>query len=125
MHASSVTHTGHSLRKPDAFGWCTPNLMARSQETGHRGHWKFPNLSWWYATFFGGVLIPAEIQASLKRIQEQASSINHLIAIGGDHTISLPLLRALHAKKGPVALIHFDAHVDTWSDNFGQVYAHG
>ena len=66
-----------------------------------------------------------EIQASLKLIEEQASLINHLIAIGGDHTISLPLLRAIHAKRGPVALIHFDAHVDTWNDNFGQAYAHG
>eukprot|EP00048_Salpingoeca_helianthica_P024100 m.29696 g.29696 ORF g.29696 m.29696 type:complete len:316 (+) comp9186_c0_seq2:2750-3697(+) len=66
-----------------------------------------------------------DIQGSLKLIEEQAAQFNHLIAIGGDHTVSLPLLRALHRKHGPVALIHFDAHVDTWSDNFGQKYAHG
>lgn len=66
-----------------------------------------------------------DIQASLKLIEEQAAAFNHLIAIGGDHTVSLPLLRALHRKHGPVALIHFDAHVDTWADNFGQKYAHG
>ncbi len=67
----------------------------------------------------------ADIQGSLKLIEEQAAQFNHLIAIGGDHTVSLPLLRALTRKTGPVALIHFDAHVDTWSDNFGQKYAHG
>src|SRR5262249_7581287 len=36
-----------------------------------------------------------------------------------------PLLRALAKKRGPSALIHFDAHVDTWPENFGQAYAHG
>lgn len=66
-----------------------------------------------------------DIQASLKKIQEQASALNHLIALGGDHSITLPLLRALHPKHGNIALIHFDAHVDTWEDNFGQAYAHG
>jgi agmatinase len=40
-----------------------------------------------------------------------------LMAIGGDHFISLPLLRAHVKKHGPLALIHFDAHTDTWEDN--------
>ena len=35
------------------------------------------------------------------------------------------MLRALARRKGPLALIHFDAHVDTWPDNFGQPYSHG
>lgn len=70
-------------------------------------------------------ILLGDIHESLKRIEDQASKLNHLIAIGGDHTVSLPLLRALHKKVGPVALIHFDAHVDTWADNFGQPYAHG
>jgi agmatinase len=66
-----------------------------------------------------------DISASLRMIEEQAAPLAHLIALGGEHGITLPLLRALSAKIGPVALIHFDAHVDTWPDNFGQVYAHG
>lgn len=67
-----------------------------------------------------------DIQASLKLIEDQAAQQDHLITIGGDHTITLPLLRALAKKQGgPVGLIHFDAHVDTWPDNFGAVYAHG
>ncbi len=67
-----------------------------------------------------------DIQGSLAAIQSQAESIGHLIALGGEHGIALPLLRALTQRIGrPVALVHFDAHVDTWPDNFGQAYAHG
>ena len=67
-----------------------------------------------------------DIAASLTLIEQQAASHEHLIALGGDHSISLPLLRALAGKRGgPLALVHFDAHVDTWPDNFGQRYAHG
>nr|WP_294550863.1 agmatinase [uncultured Rhodopila sp.] len=67
-----------------------------------------------------------DIQASLGAIQTQAEPIGHLIALGGEHSITLPLLRALTRRLGhPAALLHFDAHVDTWPDNFGQAYAHG
>jgi agmatinase len=66
-----------------------------------------------------------DLLGSLARIEEQALAIEHLIALGGDHGITLPLLRALAKRHGPPALIHFDAHVDTWPDNFGQAYAHG
>lgn len=67
-----------------------------------------------------------DIQASLAAIQSQAESMRHLIALGGEHGVTLPLLRAVSTRQGrPVTLIHFDAHVDTWPDNFGQAYAHG
>ena len=66
-----------------------------------------------------------DIPASLKAIEEQAAAIDHLVALGGEHGITLALLRALARRKRPLALIHFDAHVDTWPDNFGQSYAHG
>jgi agmatinase len=49
----------------------------------------------------------------------------HLVAVGGDHTIALPLLRATAARHGPLALVHFDAHLDTWDTYFGQRYTHG
>ena len=65
-----------------------------------------------------------DLVASLKLIEEQALAIEHLVALGGDHGITLPLLRALSKRHGPPALIHFDAHVDTWPDNFGQA-CHG
>jgi len=47
------------------------------------------------------------------------------IAIGGDHTITLPILRAMKKKHGPVAVIHFDAHTDTWDDHYGVKLSHG
>jgi agmatinase len=48
-----------------------------------------------------------------------------LVAIGGDHTIALPLLRATARQHGPLALVHFDAHLDTWDTYFGQRFTHG
>lgn len=67
-----------------------------------------------------------DIAVSLRMIEEQAAAFAHLIALGGDHTVTLPLLRALSARLGgPLGLVHFDAHVDTWPDNFGQSLAHG
>jgi agmatinase len=47
------------------------------------------------------------------------------IVIGGDHSISLPVLRALAKRHGPLALVQFDAHIDTWDDYFGGKYFHG
>ncbi|MDX6212693.1 MAG: guanidinobutyrase / D-arginase, partial [Frankiales bacterium] len=49
----------------------------------------------------------ATIEAAAKRLLTQADRI---VTLGGDHTIALPLLRALHAQHGPIALVHFDAH---------------
>ena len=66
-----------------------------------------------------------DIAKSLEAIEEQAARIKHLIAFGGDHGITLPLLRALAKRRGALGLIHVDAHVDTWPDNFGQAFAHG
>ena len=46
--------------------------------------------------------------------------------MGGDHTIAFPLLKAVNKiNNGPVALVHFDAHLDTWDTYFGAPYAHG
>jgi agmatinase len=56
--------------------------------------------------------IPEAIQAHARKILEAGTS---LVSLGGDHYISLPLLRAHAAVHGPLALVHFDAHSDTWS----------
>jgi agmatinase len=47
------------------------------------------------------------------------------IVIGGDHSISLPILRALAKRHGPLGLVQFDAHIDTWDEYFGGKYFHG
>jgi agmatinase len=63
-----------------------------------------------------------EIQAGVRAMLERASRV---VTIGGDHTIALPLLRAMAAAHGPVAVVHFDAHLDTWDTYFGAAYTHG
>ena len=47
------------------------------------------------------------------------------VALGGDHSITLPELRALAKRHGPLALVQLDAHADTWEQYFGQKYFHG
>jgi len=47
------------------------------------------------------------------------------LTLGGDHTVALPILRAMAAKHGPVALVHVDAHADVNDDMFGERIAHG
>ena len=47
------------------------------------------------------------------------------LSLGGDHWISLPALRAVHGRHGPLSLVHFDAHTDTWEDEPGRIYHHG
>jgi agmatinase len=64
----------------------------------------------------------ASIEAGARAVSERAE---HLVTIGGDHTIALPLLRAAHRRHGPVAVVHFDAHLDTWDTYFGQPLTHG
>ncbi len=52
-------------------------------------------------------------------------SVRGVLALGGDHTIALPILRAVRRHFGPVSLVHFDAHLDTWDTYFGAPYTHG
>ena len=73
---------------------------------------------------------PFNINEAIEAIQQDAMDLtadgSSLMTIGGDHTIALPLLRAASARaKEPVALLHFDAHLDTWDTYFGADYTHG
>jgi agmatinase len=65
------------------------------------------------------------ILETLAAIEAQARPLKHLVALGGDHTVTLALLRALAARTGKLGLVHFDAHVDTWPESFGQRFGHG
>ncbi len=64
----------------------------------------------------------ANIERGSRELHERAGRV---ISIGGDHTIALPLLRAVAAKHGPISVVHFDAHLDTWDTYFGAQYTHG
>ena len=72
---------------------------------------------------------PFDISEAIGQIEaaahETLAAAEAVIALGGDHTIALPLLRAVNARHGPVALVHFDAHLDTWDTYFGAPYTHG
>jgi agmatinase len=72
---------------------------------------------------------PFDINESVDQIQAGAAELldgaGHLLAIGGDHTIAFPLLRVVRQRFGPVALVHFDAHLDTWQTYFGAPVTHG
>lgn len=63
-----------------------------------------------------------------QHIERQAAALmarHHCVFIGGDHSVTLPLLRAAKARHGELALVHFDAHCDTWKDHFGEPSGHG
>nr|WP_045278676.1 agmatinase [Microbacterium oxydans] len=72
---------------------------------------------------------PFDIAEAIAGIEQAARALStradRIVAIGGDHTIALPMLRAAHAQHGPVALVHFDAHFDTWDNLFGAQTVHG
>ncbi|MFO1102784.1 MAG: agmatinase [Methylocystis sp.] len=105
---------------PQAIRYASRMLI----DGAHPLHWMSPSdLS--LADVGDFAIALGDITASLKLIEAQASNYAHLVTLGGDHGVTLPLLRACARRRGPLALIHFDAHVDTWPDNFGQPYAHG
>jgi agmatinase len=72
---------------------------------------------------------PFDIATAVRQIEEQAFALidsgANLVTLGGDHTIAYPLLRAHHRRYGPVALVHFDAHLDTWDTYFNAPLTHG
>jgi len=72
---------------------------------------------------------PYSIPEALAAIEKDSSALigagTKVVTIGGDHTITLGSLRALNHHGGPVALVHFDAHLDTWDTYFGARITHG
>src|SRR5215213_3187091 len=74
-------------------------------------------------------VVPGYIEESYRRIEEGLEPIHRAgvtpIVLGGDHSIALPELRAAAAVHGPLALVQFDSHPDTWDAYFGQKHTHG
>jgi agmatinase len=72
---------------------------------------------------------PFSIPEALGAIEEETTRLldagTRVVTIGGDHTITLGSLRAVYHHSGPVALVHFDAHLDTWDTYFGASITHG
>lgn len=63
-----------------------------------------------------------EIEAGLVELMDRGRPV---MTLGGDHTLALPALRAANRIHGEVAIVHFDAHLDTWNTYFEAPYTHG
>lgn len=75
-------------------------------------------------------VIPVDILGTFQAVQSEVGRLIdagcRVISLGGDHSVALPLLRAHASKYGPLAVVHFDAHPDTWDEEFpGRKYSHG
>ena len=78
----------------------------------------------------GDLLLPntglAAMRAAMTPLLRPLVERHHMVWLGGDHSITLPLLRAYREHHGrPLAVLHFDAHCDTWHDHFGEPSGHG
>jgi agmatinase len=117
---------GTTNRSGSRFGPAAIRQASRMLVDGrHPTHWVLP-AEMGLADIGNFEIAMGELEASLGMIERQAREHGHLVALGGDHTVTLPLLRALSPRHGQrLGLIHFDAHVDTWPDSFGLRYGHG
>ncbi len=72
---------------------------------------------------------PFNIELAVQQIEDGVDELLEegmkLVTLGGDHTIAYPILKSLHKKHGPITVIHFDAHLDTWDTYFGAPLTHG
>lgn len=73
---------------------------------------------------------PFDIEEAVQQIEDMAREVRgtegrRIVALGGDHSVALPMLRATRAQHGPIALVHFDAHLDTWDTYFKAPITHG
>jgi agmatinase len=74
-------------------------------------------------------VIPTSIERTFERIQQAIDAVivagAQPLVVGGDHSITLPILRSLARRHGRLGLVHFDAHPDTWDEYFGSKFFHG
>src|SRR4029450_10058593 len=74
-------------------------------------------------------IVPVSIEATFSAIERTLAPVVAAravpLCVGGDHTVTLAVLRALVRRHGRLGLIHFDAHPDTWDRYFGLPYYHG
>ncbi|MDB5386413.1 MAG: hypothetical protein JWM11_2059 [Planctomycetaceae bacterium] len=75
-------------------------------------------------------VVPVDILETFAAVEREIDALLiagcRVITLGGDHSIALPLLRAHRRKYGPLAVAHFDAHPDTWDEEFpGRKFSHG
>jgi agmatinase len=122
---------GTSYRPGARFGPLGVRQAARALRPGYHVELAVAPLEEVQIVDAGDVAVtPYDISEACTQIQDRILEVagdrqRRVVAIGGDHTIALPSLRALHSLHGPVALVHFDAHLDTWDTYFGAPVTHG
>jgi agmatinase len=97
-----------------SLAWCRPYAW------GFDPFERLNVIDWGDVAFDPGTphLAPEAIRAQLEVLARKKVTV---LALGGDHFVSYPALQALHAVHGPLSLIHFDAHCDTWDDSDGRI----
>src|SRR3989441_1888261 len=72
---------------------------------------------------------PINIEDTYGRVEQAVADVLNAgvvpVCVGGGHSLSLPILRAVNRKHGPVGVVHFDSHQDHWEEYFGNKYFHG
>lgn len=124
---------GTSYRPGARFGPMAIRQAARTLRPGHHVELGVSPVQVKQIIDAGDVTVtPYDIDEACRQIEQHALEVlgdtgrdRKIVSIGGDHTIALPNLRALNAKYGPVALVHFDAHLDTWDTYFNAPVTHG
>ena len=74
-------------------------------------------------------VVPISIERTFAQITARIDTVVAAgatpLSVGGDHSVTLPILRSLARRHGPLGVIHFDAHPDTWDEYFGSKFFHG
>jgi agmatinase len=122
--------SGASYRPGARFGPAAVRQASRHLRPGHHVELNCEPLSTIQVADAGDVPVtPFSIDSAIGQIQAHARDVmtggRPVIAIGCDHTVALPMLRSVVRELGPVALVHFDAHLDTWDTYFDAPVTHG
>src|SRR5438093_1503744 len=74
-------------------------------------------------------VVPISIERTFEAVERRIDAVVQAgatpVCVGGDHSVSLPILRSLARRHGPLGVVHFDAHPDTWDEYFGSKFFHG
>ncbi|MCD2442136.1 agmatinase [Agromyces sp. SYSU K20354] len=121
--------SGTSFRPGARFGPTHIREHSRQLHPYHQIHETFPFRDQQVVDAGDFGVGPYGIEQAIETIQAKAERLvvqgTKILALGGDHTIALPLLRAAAREHGPLAVLHFDAHLDTWDVLHGASIWHG
>ena len=121
--------SGTSFRPGARFGPAHIREHSRQLHPYHQFHEAYPFRGQQVADAGDIGVGPYGIERAVETIHANAERLvrggSRILALGGDHTIALPLLRAAAAEHGPLAVLHFDAHLDTWDVLHGASIWHG